>query len=191
MAVDSDAAEGPARSGGEFYQRGNPSLAAQGIIATPGAANTGAILVDGTAYFYAISLFSGQVVTRIAIGIQTAGLGTSLSKVGLYSAAGSRLAISADQGAAWDSLGLKVITLVAPYTVVTDGLYYVAIIAKTATTMPTPDALSNNTNATQPQTGPFNGGSVLQLGTQTAQTDLPTTATITAGIPKMFWFVVT
>lgn len=65
----------------------NPEMAAQGIVAeTPPPIATAGVLTDGTIYFVALSLFAGQTVNDITIGINTAGVGVTLSKVGLYAA---------------------------------------------------------------------------------------------------------
>lgn len=176
----------------EAYEMANPALVAQGILAETAPPTTQAAIIDGTIYFMGVQLHAGQVVSRISIGISTAGNGTSLSKVGLYDASGNRLARSADQASAWDTAGLKNIDMITPYTIPTSGWYYVAFVAKTATTMPTPVVSIATSSVVLGAIGPFNGGSTLKWGVQTGQTDLPATATIVAGAaPKVLWAVVT
>lgn len=173
------------------YEIANPGLLAQGVLAETAPAVTQGAIVDGTIYFMGLQLYAGTQVSRISIGISTAGTGTSLSKVGLYDSAGNRLALSADQGAAWDSAGLKNIAMTSPYAVPTSGWYYVAFIAKTATTMPTPVVSIATSSVVLGAIGPYNGGTTLRWGVMTGQTDLPSSATIVAGAaPKVIWAVV-
>lgn len=154
-------------------------LTAQGLITETfprQAVSSGAtIMVDGTAYFMCVGLRAGDVVTKLAIALHVAGATMTLSKVGLYSKAGVRLGISADQGAAWETTGIKNVSLTTPYTVTADDGYYVAVVAKGGT-LPRP--ASGNTNTIQATAV---GTGMAPHGNQTGQTDLPSSATITAG----------
>jgi hypothetical protein len=146
------------------------------------AAGTGTILVDGTAYFQMVTLRKGSVVTNLHCCVTTAGTGTSLSKVGLYDSLGNRLAISADQGTAWNTAGMQSIAVTSPYTVLADGGYYLAVVAKTATTMPT--MARGASSASQ---AAAISGFMAPFGTLAAQTDLPATATIVTTAAIAFW----
>ncbi len=185
MAIDPDAAEGPV-PGLALFRALNPSLAAQGAVAETvprWSASGAAVIIDGTVYFVAINLFAGTVVSNLSIAIQAAGTGTSLSKVGLYSTSGTRLALSADQAAGWDSTGIKTIAMIAPYVVPSTGQYFVALVAKTATTMPQPVRCVIATATGAVMQVPI-GSNAPPYGVQTAQTDLPASATIsTVGAP--------
>lgn len=168
----------------------NPALVAQGLIAQTydrsGGAPSLALLVDGTAYFTAIPLFSGSTVTNISVPVSVAAVGMTLSKVGLYDSAGNRLAVSADQGAAWESTGMKTIAVVTPYAVPTSGLYYAALVAKATVTLPT--VLRSSSGIGTLVTGMTAiGAGKLPVGTLTAQTDLAATAAITLGSPSSLW----
>jgi hypothetical protein len=138
------------------------------------------LTISGTAYFMSMGLLAGDVVTKLNILVTTAGASMTLSKVGLYDSSGTLLASSADQGTAWQSTGLKQISLSSPYTVTADGGYYAAVVA-IGSTMP---ILTRGFNF-----GPSDGvGSGMKpYGTQLSQTDLPSPATIGLTSPIAFW----
>jgi hypothetical protein len=158
---------------------------AQGLISQnfdrQAGGGSGSIMVDGTAYFLSVGLRANDVVSNVSIIVSTAGATLTLSKVGLYNKAGTRLAVSADQGAGWETTGLKTVALASSYTVPADDGYYLAIVSK-GTTLPT--LLRGAANA--------NGATALGTGMrayamQTGQTDLPASATFAATAPIAFW----
>lgn len=162
------------------------ALTAQGLTAATWerlAENSGAtILVDGRVEFICVGLRAGDVVTNLLIAIDVAGVTMTLSKVGLYDKTGTRLAVSADQGAGWASTGLKTIAVATPYTVPIDDGYYVAIVGK-ATTLPRPASAAFDSKALLAV-----GSGMAPLGIQTGQTDLPSSATITfSGTGNAYW----
>lgn len=143
------------------------------------------ITVDGTAYFSGLGLMAGDVVTKLYVMVSTLGNTMTLSKVGLYSKAGTLLASSADQGSSWSSAtGLKEISLVSPFTVVTTDLYYCALVSKASVTLPT--LLRGAASSAQGAIAV--PGAVQAYGTQTGQTDLPSPATIGTTAPISYWF---
>lgn len=141
-----------------------------------------AIMVDGTAYFQGVGLVAGDIVTKIMVCVTTLGASVTLSKVGLYTTGGSLLASSADQGTAWQSTGIKEISLSSPFTVVTSGAYYLAVISKASVTLPT----LLRGNSTGGASAAITGG-VQAFGTQLAQTDLPSPATIASTAAIAYW----
>lgn len=164
----------------------SPGLAAEGLLAQnfPRQAAAGvAIAIDGTAYFAAVELFAGQSIANVVLGVATAGTVMTLSKAGIYTTAGVRVAISADQGAAWQSAGLKTVPLTAPYVVPVTGTYYLALVAK-GTVIPT---LACGSLAAVVALAGAVGSGILPYGTQAAQTDLPANATIAAGAALGVW----
>lgn len=140
--------------------------------------------VDGVAYFILVGLLTGDVITNISTIITAGGTTMTLSKVGIYDKTGVRLASSADQTTAWQTAGLKTTALSVPYTVLTDDVYYLAIISK-GTAVPTFLAGVNSTVAISQGVG----SGAAALGVQTAQTDLPAPATISTSASniKSFW----
>lgn len=170
-----------------YKDRNQVGVTAAGLIVENGPRQlfTGTqIMTDGVAYFMKIGLRAGDVVTNIVIGITTAGTATTLSKAGLYTKAGVQLAASADQGSAWNSTGIKSVAMGTPYTVPADDGYYVCVVSKATTTLATLLRGANNSLATAAV-----GTGMAEIGTQTAQTDLPSPATITfgSGSPQGFW----
>lgn len=174
-------------AGQDRYTREGIRVRGEGLIAQTWDRHTGAnatILVDGTAYFTLIGLLAGDVVTNLSISVPIAGVTMSLSKVGLYTTAGVRLALSADQGTAWESAGVKTIAMTSPYTITTSGAYYVAIVAKGGTL---PTVMRGGIFAASTSQGAGIGSGSMVAGVQTGQTDLPTSATIVSGSGFAHW----
>lgn len=160
-------------------ERDQLALTAQGLITETwnrqSVLSNATIMEDGVAYFMAVGLRAGDVVTSLSIALHVAGATMTLSKVGLYSKAGVRLGISADQAAGWETAGVKTVALTTPYTVTADDGYYVALVAKGAT-LPRP--ASGNTNTIQASAV---GSGMVAHASLAAQTDLPASAAISAG----------
>jgi hypothetical protein len=176
------------------FARLNPSLTAQGLIAEtfPRSMNTAAtaLMIGGTVYLTAIPLFAGNVVTKIILGISNAGVAMTLSKVGLYDKAGARLAVSADQGASWETALRKEISLSAPYTVTVSDAFYVALVAAGGTLPRILGGAAVSTAAALDLIGGSIGGTgVRPYAVMTGQTDLPATVTLAApsAAPFAFW----
>lgn len=149
------------------------------------------IAVDGTVYGMAVGLLAGDVVTSLSMRIQTAGTGTSLAKMGVYTKSGSLLAATADLSSTFNSQGVKTGTLALqsngqPLTIPTDDVYYLAFIAKTATTMPTPIRGAQNFAAVATAAV---GSGVAAAVTQSGQTDLPSSATLAASAASFGYWI--
>jgi hypothetical protein len=99
-------------------------------IAVAGAATAP---VSGTIYMIKVYINAGTVS---ALGVNVSTIGSGLvagqSFLGLYSATGSLLGVTADQSVAFTTTGYKQPTLVTP-VVVTSGYYYVAFVTNGAT----------------------------------------------------------
>ena len=80
---------------------------------------TGQSSASGTVFLTRIAIPRTFVVSTMTIVIATGGAGTGANcYVGLYDATGAtRLAVSADQTASWNTPGVKTISLVTPVTV--------------------------------------------------------------------------
>lgn len=168
--------------------RGDLKRAGEGMLTENyerASARDSSLMTDGMAYYAAVGLKAGDVVSGGVLLITTGGTAVSLSKMGLYSSAGARLAISADQGTAWQGTGFKVAAFLTPYEVETDGLYYAAFVAKAATTLPSP-ARAWTSGLWQTDIG----SGLRPWYQQAAQTDLPATATF-AGTSVSFWAALT
>lgn len=145
-------------------------------------------MVDGTVYYMAVYLFAGETLTTAHLFVTTAGTTVTLGKVGLYAADGTRLALSANQTAAWEATGLKSIAFGTPYVVPTSGIYYLAVVTKASVLTPQIMASSNSAASTLLIcANPIPGG-VAPWGSQTGQTDLPSPGVIAAGTaPVIRW----
>lgn len=160
-------------------------LVAEGLVSENFArslASTGSVMTDGTVYYLAVELKAGDLVTNCHVIVSSAGATVTLSKLGLYDKSLARLALSADQGTAWESTGLKTAAMGTPYRVLVDDLYYVAAISKATGTLPT---LLRNT--AQALGSPVVGSGVRDYGNQTGQTDLPSPGTIGGSAPIGYW----
>jgi hypothetical protein len=139
------------------------------------------IMIDGTVYYLSVGLRAGDLVTNVILHVATAGATLTLSKVGLYDKSGTRLVVSADQGTAWETSGMKTVALSSPYTVPSDDGFYVALVSK-GTTLPT---LSRSSG---PSAGTIQVGSGMRaLAMQTGQTDFPASASFAGTAPLSFW----
>jgi hypothetical protein len=135
-------------------------------------------------YYVAIGLAAGDVVTNIHTRCITAGATFSGigMKVGVYSKALQLLGSSGDVSPAHLSTGGKVNALSAPLSITTTDLYYLAMIA-VATTPPVLNR--GGAGGLFSAFGTFAGSA----GNQSAQTDLPATASITFNTGMLqYWF---
>lgn len=99
-----------------------------------GAANSTALTV-GTVYMVKVQVTeTGQTSSGMVLHVPAAGVTLTAGQnfVGLYDAAGTRVAVSADQTVAWGTNGFKTIAWTAPVPV-TPGFYYLAILTNGAT----------------------------------------------------------
>jgi len=96
------------------------------------------ILTSGTVYLHKLWLPAGSTVNNVGWTITTAGstLTAGRSLMGLYNAAGTLLAQTADQSGNWTSTGFKLPALTAPLAITVSGYYYVGLLS-VGTTPPT------------------------------------------------------
>lgn len=143
-------------------------------------------LVSGTAYYTLIPLKAGLLITNIHVIIATAaGASVTASKVGLYDSTLNRVAISADLGTSWQSLGLKTHALTSPYVVPEQGAYYVAAFCTFTTTAP---ATYRHPGPTGAQGSAAIGSGLKPWGSQTGQTDLPSVAVLSGTANPPMWY---
>lgn len=140
----------------------------------------GTAAVSGTVYFQGIGLSIGDVITNIHVRIVTGGTSVTACKVGLYDTAGTRLALTADLGTSWQSGGMKTHALTAPYTVLTTGMYYLALF-HTASTGAQPGRSTAAGGIYEAVSGS------MLMGAQSGQSDLPSSATIANSGQLGFW----
>jgi hypothetical protein len=155
----------------------------------PIAASAGStIAVSGSIYFQALGLLAGDIITNVLSAVQTAGATLTLTKVGIYTKAGTLLSSSADASAAFLSTGPKTTPLLpqtngAPLVIPIDDLYYAAFIC-VGTTPPTMyrGLTGGNSNTT------FTGASGPRSGLQSGQSDLITSATIAGSVSAIYFW---
>lgn len=138
----------------------------------PASAAAGA---TGVAYFMAVGLLAGDVVSNLTVDCGTVGGTMTLVKVGLYDKLGNRLCVSAESSASFASTGTKTLPMIlqsngTPFVVPTDDLYFCAFLG-VATTVP---ALSRGVGLAAGQ-GP---GAVGVRAVQGSQTDLQASHTL-------------
>ena len=154
------------------------------IVASSAAASG---TLDGTA----VILRAGMLVTNISLGIRTAAVAPTLSRVGLYDKNGNLLASSIDQGASWATIGLKTIAVSVPYLVPTTDLYYLAWICVAGTG---PGIWTTAVPSAQAQAmGVPIGSGLLPYFTTPSLSDLANPATIAnpgGSLPGIFWMAV-
>jgi len=101
------------------------------------AVNTQLLTTAGTLYLCRIPINYATTITNVVIHISTQGSGLTSGQnfAALYSSAGNLLSFTADQAAAWATVGAKIMALSAAQAVAI-GYYYVGIFAN-GTTLPT------------------------------------------------------
>ncbi len=164
----------------------SPYIAGQGMIAETfprQERSVSLVLVGGVVYYTGVALYAGQVITNITVGVTVKSTSATLAKVGLYSKTGTRLALSSTQHVTWNANpGLYTVPFAAAatYTVPADDLYYVAVISVGGT----PPSLLTATTSTGVLsiTTAVIGSGVPAYTAQTAQSDLPSPGSITAGV---------
>lgn len=131
-------ATGPAGASGAAYPVGS-FLRATGVLGetiprTSDMTNS-AIVFSGTQTFHGIYLTAGTVVSSIGVSTATSpATGPTNQWFSLYSAALGRLAVTADDTTtAWAANTMKILTIAAPYTILTSGLYYIGIMVAAGT----------------------------------------------------------
>jgi len=118
-------------------RQGSLTTAAMPFIAMnvdPALAGASATLTSGTVFMQRIDLTAAATISTIHQAVVTAGSGLTAAQnfVGLYNAAGTRLAVTADQSVAWTTTGEKNMALVAPVAVPA-GTYYTAYLSNGTT----------------------------------------------------------
>lgn len=87
----------------------------------------------GTVYFSAVILRTAKTITNVILSLAV--VGTTLTSgenfAGLYDSTGVQRGVTADQTAAWGSIGAKTMALTSPYAAAA-GVYWIAFVANAA-----------------------------------------------------------
>lgn len=154
--------------------------------------NTTNAITAGVVYLNAIIVPVAATITNLytALNSQTVPAGLTNSFAGIYSTAGTRLAVTNNVSTPWQTIGLNTLPLSSTYAI-TPGRYYIGVVVGAATTVPT-FSRSGGTFGSAPvynvggtaAAATFRCGSVL-----TGQTALPTSITMAnvATGPLNFW----
>lgn len=161
--------------------RPNIALRQQGLLSEvfPRANTTGsAALVSGTVYYGLLGLRQGDVVNNVNFVLTANNTSASLVRSGLYDPSTSALlASSADSSAMTTSGAIKGVSmsLTNSYTAPADSCVYAALL----TVVGTPGSFTRGSNS---DNGVAIGSGNRPFGAQTAQTELPATATIVTSV---------
>ncbi|MGW3153717.1 hypothetical protein [Streptomyces sp. NPDC001089] len=104
----------------------------------PAACSSGGTsLVVGYIYLTQVILRTAATISKVCVTVGTAGatLTSGQCLAALYTSAGTRVGLTADQSTAWTSVGYKAISLTASYSAAA-GKYYCALLVN-GTTSPT------------------------------------------------------
>lgn len=101
----------------------------------PAVANVSNTPTAGTVYLTRIVLRRPGTINSIGVGIVTNGVGVANGFLGLYNSSGTRVGVTAATTFAPSFAGYSPVNLVTPY-VASPGVYWVAILVGSATTMP-------------------------------------------------------
>lgn len=109
----------------------------QGFISwteAPGLINNSGTLVSGTVTLGQVAVRDATTANRLFLRVTAAGVGLTAGQnfVGLYNNAGTRIAVSADQSAAWTATGMMSPAFTAPIGI-SAGKYWLAVLANGAT----------------------------------------------------------
>ena len=149
----------------------------QNLIAAsvdPALSTSTLTVTAGTIYYTAVWVPQATTITNILYAISTGGGTTANCYVGLYNASGTQLGVSANLGTAWGTTGTYTTAMSSTATISTPGLYYVAFVAGTSTSL----AFRSHATATLANLGATFSANTLAGGGRgmtgaTGQTTLP------------------
>lgn len=162
--------------------RATSQLPTGGVAEThnPFTLTTNKVAPTGTTLLTGIFLAAGQVCSAIAYSSVVAGAAMTHQQFGLYdSSTLNLLASSADDGAtAWPADTVKTLNMTVPFTVITSGLYYVAMLYVGASlTLTANNAVNVSTYSVTPLWGGISGAGLTALaataGALSVQASIP------------------
>ena len=123
------------------------------------------------------------VLTNVNVHVITAGsaLTSNGCFIGVYDSSGNRQAVTADQSAVWNSSGTKTTAFASPYTAPA-GNYYLAAVANVTTSSSYPTFRAAAGVASTYLSNVGLSASSLRVATQTNQSSLPTTLTLSSNV---------
>lgn len=158
----------------------------------PVAASGSAVPASGVIQLVRIVLREPATITNVLLHVGVAGTGFTSGDqfAGLYTAAGSRVGVTADQTTNWGSTGLQTMPLTAPYAAAA-GTYYVAFVQTGSANVAF--ARSTGIASTSAMANAGLTAATARFATNgTSQTTLPSSITMSANVlaTVTFWAAV-
>ncbi|MEU0354982.1 hypothetical protein [Streptomyces cyaneofuscatus] len=143
----------------------------------------GSTLAGGYIYFMQVILRAPATVSSLCAVVGTAGSGLTSGQclAGLYTAAGTRVGVTADQSGVWNSAGDKAMALSSSYAAAA-GKYFVAFLVN-GTTSPTFACGSTLGAAFTPGNARLSAGAYRFCRSGSGQTSLPSSFTMSGATP--------
>lgn len=155
----------------------------------PNVYGNATIMVAGTVYVMRVEIPFPMIVSNLWIAINVAGSalgsGAGVTVASLWNSAGTKMADTADQSAAWAGAGAKPMAI-TPQTLSGGAAYYVSFFCGSGTTMPTPNRGVGQNVVNANLTGPNLRCSVAATGLGTVPASL-TLANLTGTGALMYW----
>jgi hypothetical protein len=127
-------------------------------------------------------IYIPTTVTTTTVFLYVSVIGATLTAaqnlVGLYNAAGTRVAVTADQSANWTSTGLKTISWSSSFAVPSPGVYYVAILSNGTT----PATFAGSGGFSGLYNANTTGASLVHAETASGQTTMPSSVTMSSNV---------
>lgn len=165
----------------DMENMGGETINAMGFKAIPydpSIATASITLTSGTIIMTRVDITSAETLSTLTATVFTVGAGLTAGQNfgALYTAAGTRVAVTADQSAAWTSTGEMNMAFTAPYAAAA-GTYYLALLSNGATPVTISRSVNNVAAA-----GTINHGLTTSTGRfttgPTAQTTMPASVTM-------------
>lgn len=148
----------------------------------PAMATGGSAMTSGTVYLIKLNLRNGGTVSSIVATVAVAGstLTASQNFAGIYDTFGNLLGATADQSAAWASIGTKTMPIAGGPLVLSPGSYYAALLSNGTTPPQFQRNVSANATASLLNVG-LTASTGRFITADTARTSLPASTNL-AGV---------
>lgn len=142
----------------------------------PNVINSNYPVASGTINLHKIYLPTTATVSNVLVAVQAAGSGLTSGDnlIGLYNAAGTRVAVTADQTTTWGSTGVKTAAFTSSFTPAAPGVYFVAVLSVGTT----PVTLYGSPGSGAVYNANTTGATLVHATGPTGQTTMPATITM-------------
>jgi hypothetical protein len=157
-------------------------------LQTTQSASAAATLTSGTVHLAKLVAQTGGTITTISVNVITAGASLTSGQcfAGIYNSSGTRLAVTADQSAVWNTADIYQMSLTSSTAITAGQTYYVALLAVGTT----PPKFAQGPSSAKAANVGLTGASLRFATNGTSQTSLPSTRTMssnTATSAVTFW----